>query len=309
MPILRTGIFVAWAWYLGLRGCGATPGIVAVAVPVLVPAPPAQRHLRLADHLQQAGHKAKLKVLDSGLLEQVAKRLHVNLDGSQQKARAEEETRAFSLDTALLNAAPAPAGAGPAGVGMTTPLPTDLPAIAARFALIKTQMAALTQDIGQTQTNITLIDAAVNSSSQSLVSAETTLDAVVNASSQNEASSKLLDKNATEATRMVDDANKQMKTLQSTVSQLQATTLSLKGGAEQLTLKVAKLDEATQRMLPGIGSISKRMDTAEATLKAYTSTDKAALDKIVSKSLKRAFKRAVNQVRAITEEQQFAQGG
>lgn len=303
MPIRPARALAAWAWLLGLRGCAATPGVVAVAVPVLVPAS-TRRDVKVPNRFRRA---------TSGLVEQAARRQHIDLGQARRKAEAAaKEVGSLDFDAAVLEAPAAPAMAEPvalsAETAYTTPLPTDLPSIAYRFQLIQKQMFVLGNDIVAAQKNITLIDAATENSATNLRIHEANLSALVHTTMTNRKISTALEANASTSLKLVDDANHVMKGLQKQVHTLNDTAQELIQNANQLRRKVSDLNDATNEMLPGIGDVSQRMSAAKGTLKAYRETTDADFGNIVSGTLKASFGRAVRRLHEMAETAMSAKG-
>lgn len=170
-----------------------------------------------------------------------------------------------------------------------TPAPltaTDIPSIVKRFNDMQFELAGLNKQVTEVQGKIAKAETLAGGATLNIGTAMKTLTSVDAAAKANSKTVAKIGTDATEVGKKVDAATKKMDDMQKTINALQGTARTMGAGSVELGKKLADLDKTIQDTLPGVGTIAKRIDTAEKTLTAYDAEVKKGVDTIVSKELR-----------------------
>lgn len=163
---------------------------------------------------------------------------------------------------------------------------TDIPSIIKRFNDMQYTLAGLTKKVTEVQSKITKAETLAGGANLNIGTAMKTLAGVDAAAKANSKLVAKIDVEASTVGKKVDTATKTMDDMQKTINALQGTAQTMGQGSVDLGKKLAKLDKTIKDTLPGVGTISKRIDAAEKTLKAYDAEVKKGVDKEISKELR-----------------------
>jgi len=180
--------------------------------------------------------------------------------------------------------------------------PTDIPSIVKRFNDMQFTLTTLNKQVVAVEAKITKAETLAAGATLNVGTAMKTLGGVDSAAKAN---SKLVAKIGSDATlvgKKVDAATKKMDDMQKTINALQGTARTMGSGSVELGKKLADLDKTIKDTLPGVGTVSKRIETAEKTLKAYEAEVKKGVDKLVAKELRGMIDGVRSEVRNLATE-------
>jgi len=183
-----------------------------------------------------------------------------------------------------------------------TPLATDIPSIMGRFATMTKTLETLTAQITAVQTKVTTAETLAAGATQNLATSMNTLTAVDAAAKANALMVAKLSTDATTVGVKVDAAQKQMNSMQKTITALDGTAKMMGQGSVKLGAKLTTLEATMKETLPGVGTISKRIDTVTKVVTAYEAEVKKGIDKVVSKELRGMIDGVRTQVKGLTFE-------
>jgi len=183
-----------------------------------------------------------------------------------------------------------------------TPTATDIPSIIKRFDDMQFTLTTLNKKVADVEAKITKAETLSGGATLNIATAMKTLTGVDAAAKANSKLVAKIDVDAQEVGKKVDNATTYMDDMQKTINALQGTAMTMGQGSVDLGKKLADLDKTIKDTLPGVGTVAKRIDDAEKTLKDYKAEVDKGVEKEVGKELRAMIDGVRGEVRDLTQE-------
>lgn len=178
----------------------------------------------------------------------------------------------------------------------------DMAALMQRMVAIQNKVKALDAKVTSMDQEASKVEAQMSITGVNLALSMGSLEKIKADSSANQkVAVRLANQSALLAAKSLKSAT-EMKTLMSQVNILDTNAKMMGKGSTELGAKIVKMEEAVAEQMPGVGTISKRLDKVDADIKSFETELKKGIEAQVGAELKQMLNNVRGEVRGLADE-------